>query len=250
MIENKIEKAIKLIKDSSNIVVFTGAGISTSCGVPDFRSENGLYSIVKQRYKLPYPEAIFEISYFKNNPEPFYSLSKELFTKNITPSISHRFIAYLEEIGKIAIVVTQNIDMLHSKAGSKKVIECHGSYSTAHCLNCKKEYIFKDIEPSILEGEIPYCSCNGLIKPDVVFFGEMLPKSFYEIYQNPPKCDLIIVFGSSLVVQPAASFALMIANKTNSIIVNRDKTDYDSIFDLSLNMEIDKFTEKVWEKLK
>lgn len=247
--KNKIENVVKLIKESTNIVLFTGAGISTSCGIPDFRSEKGLYSIIKERYDLPYPEAIFEIGYFKNNPEPFFSLSKELFSQNIQPSLAHKFIAYLEKIGKISLVVTQNIDLLHIKAGNKKVLECHGSYLTSHCIKCRSKYQLEEIEGKIKEGRVPYCKCGGIIKPDVVFFGEMLPEEFYKIYENPPPCDLIIVMGSSLVVQPAASFALMLANKHKSIIVNRDPTDFDYLFDFVFHMLTDEFCKIVWDRL-
>jgi NAD-dependent SIR2 family protein deacetylase len=238
----KIAEAAELIRDSKRITVFTGAGISTNCGIPDFRSENGLYNLVKQKYRLPYPEAIFDIAYFRRNPEAFFNLTKELASDTIKPSISHEFIAWLEERGKVALVVTQNIDMLHSKAGSKNVIECHGSSLTGTCMKCKKKFDQAEFEPDIRDDKIPLCSCGGVIKPDVVFFGEKLPDSFYVAYQSPPETDLLIVMGTSLTVEPAASFALRIAGTTRSIMVNRDPTQYDGLFSLVFHMDTDSWS--------
>lgn len=249
-LNEKINKAVQLIKSSDKIVIFTGAGISTNCGIPDFRGENGIYNMVKKKYNLPYSEAVFDISYFEHDPHPFYDLTKELFKSDIQPSLSHKFIAWLEEKGKTINVVTQNIDMLHTKAGSKNVIECHGTYLTAHCLKCGKKFEINSFEDKLKKGEIPLCICSGIIKPDVVFFGEMLPDKFYIAYHNPPEADLVIVMGSSLMVQPAAGFALMLANKINSMIINNEPTVYDKIFDLVVNMDIDEFSSAVWEKLK
>lgn len=241
---------VELFKQSNKITVFTGAGISTNCGIPDFRGPNGLYSFVQKKYNLPYPEAIFDINFFKENPEPFFNLSKELFNVTVSPSLSHNFIAWLEEINKITLVMTQNIDMLHRKAGNKKVIECHGTYSTAHCINCKKSYKIEEIEAKMKKGEVPYCSCGSVIKPDVVFFSEQLPIEFFNAYQNPPETDLLLVMGTSLTVQPAASFALKIANFTKSIIVNLESTDYDAVFNYSIKEDLDTFSKQVWDKLK
>jgi NAD-dependent SIR2 family protein deacetylase len=247
---SEINKIAELIKSSMHIAVFTGAGISTSCGIPDFRSENGLYNIVKKKYNLPYPEAIFEINYFKDNPKPFFELSKDFFSNNVQPSISHKFIAWLEEKNKISIIVTQNIDMLHEKAGSKKVIACHGTYSHAHCQKCGKSYKFKEIEVSMKNGTVPYCTCNGIIKPDVVFFGEQLPEEFFKAYTNTPKTDLLIVMGTSLQVQPAAGFALKLANEVKSIIINKDPTYYDDVFTYKINDDLDKISNILWNTLK
>ncbi len=243
-------KIVNLFKKANKITIFTGAGISTNCGIPDFRGHNGLYSYVQNKYNLPYPEAIFDINFFKENPEPFFNLSKELFNVNVSPSLSHKFIAWLEEKNKIALVMTQNIDMLHRKAGNKKVIECHGTYSNAHCINCKKSYKIQEIETSLKKGEVPYCSCGSVIKPDVVFFSEQLPMEFFNAYQNPPETDLLFVMGTSLTVQPAASFALKLADSADSIIVNLKETSYDSKFNFSIKEDIDTFNKQVWDELK
>ncbi len=250
MDKKTLSNIVDLFKKSDKITVFTGAGISTSCGIPDFRGPNGLYSTVQKKYNLPYPEAIFDINYFKINPKPFFNLSKELLNPNNQPSLSHKFIAWLEKKNKIALVMTQNIDMLHKIAGNTKVIECHGTYSTAHCLHCQKSYNIKEIENPLKNGEVAYCSCGGVIKPDVVFFNEQLPVDFFEAYQNPPKTDLLLVMGSSLIVLPAADFALKLAGFTTSIIVNLETTMYDSLFSFSIKEDLDTFSKQVWEALK
>ncbi len=248
-LDDLVREAAALIAGSKAITVFTGAGISTNCGIPDFRSEKGLYEIVKQKYRLPYPEAIFDISYFRTNPEPFFNLSKELFSDSVQPSFAHRFVAWLEERGRIALVMTQNIDMLHTKAGSKRVIECHGSFLTGHCMKCRKEHDHASFETDIREDRIPVCGCGGVIKPDVVFFGERLPEAFNEAFARPPETDLLIVMGTSLAVEPAASFALMLAKKTKSIIVNKDSTQYDRLFTHVLHMDTDDFARRVRESI-
>lgn len=247
---NSIDEIVKLFKKSSKITAFTGAGISVSCGIPDFRSENGLYSVVRDKYDLPYPEAIFDINYFKNNPAPFFDISKDLIGAKIEPSPAHKFIAKLEDMGKLALVITQNIDGLHTKAGNKKVIECHGTYSTAHCLTCKKKYHLEEIKGSLEAGKIVYCSmCGGIVKPDIVFFGEQLPKEFYELYDNCLDTDLLFVVGSSLTVQPAAGFALGLARRTPSVMLNYSKTEYDNCFTWVVNDKADNICAIISDRL-
>jgi NAD-dependent SIR2 family protein deacetylase len=239
----------ELISNSNHITVFTGAGISVNSGIPDFRGSNGLYSMVKKKYDLPYPEAIFDLSYFKKNPVPFFDLTKDLVKKSNEPTTAHKFIAYLEEIGKINIVMTQNIDMLHQKAGSRKVVECHGTYETSVCLKCRKRYKLNEIIDKLEKGSIPYCQCSGIIKPEIVFFGEQMPESFFDIYNNPPETDLLLVFGSSLMVQPASSFALQLTKTSKSIIVNLTETESDYYFDFIIHEDADVFCKKVWDEL-
>jgi len=247
---NAIKGIVKLFNKSTKITVFTGAGISVSCGSPDFRSENGLYSIVGSKYNLPYPEAIFDLEYFKKNPCPFFDLSKDLIGSKIAPSQAHEFIARLEEMDKIALVITQNIDGLHTKAGNKKVVECHGTYSTAHCLKCNKKYYLEEIKGSLEEGKIVYCSiCGGVVKPDITFFGERLPKEFYDLYDNCPDTDLLFVVGSSLTVQPAAGFALRLADSVPSILLNLSKTGYDNCFTWVVNDKADKICKIISDSL-
>ncbi len=248
--DDVIGKAAELIRSSGKIAVFTGAGISTSCDIPDFRGENGLYSIVKKKYNLPFPEAIFDIDFFAENPSPFFDLSKDFFSDDVHPSLSHRFIAWLEEQGKISVVVTQNIDMLHEKAGSKKVVACHGTYAAAHCLKCGKPYTFENIENRMKTGTVPYCGCGGVIKPDVVFFGEQLPKEFFDVYRNTPDSDLVIVMGTSLAVQPAANFALKLAGMVKSIMINKEPTNYDGMFTYIIHDDLDNTCSRIWDELR
>ncbi len=245
--EEMIRKAAELITESNNIFFFTGAGVSTSAGVPDFRSNNGLYQQIKDKYNIENPEVVFDISFFKKTPELFYEVSKNLLNYDIEPTETHRFIARIEEMGKMSLLVTQNIDMLHSKAGSKNIFECHGSYNIGYCQNCGMEYTFDDYGTTILDGQIPKCKCKGVIKPSVVFFGEQLPSKFYDIYDEPPDVDLLVVMGTSLTVQPAASLALKFVTNTKSIIINRDPTPFDSRFNLVINGELDKIVDKIWE---
>lgn len=241
---------INLFKKAEKIVFFTGAGVSTNCGIPDFRGENGLYSYVKEKYNLPYPEAIFDMIYFKKNPVPFFLLSRELLSNDIEPSVTHKFISWLEMCGKTVLTVTQNIDMLHQKSGSKNVLPCHGTYESARCIDCDMEYRYKDIEIKLLAGKIPICRCGGVIKPDITFFGESLPDSFYFTFNNPPEADLIIVMGTSLEVNPAAQFPLLYRGRCPLILVNNKETRYDDFFTHICNLDCDDFSARVWGELK
>ncbi len=245
------EKIKELFKKAKNILVFTGAGVSTNSGIPDYRSEDGLYNRIRKNYKeIGNPEDMFDISYFKENPTLFYQVYKNMINLDVKPSITHNFIAYLEKIGKINLVVTQNIDMLHQKAGTKKLLECHGSYEHAHCMKCSKYYPFEgELEQHLKDGAVYKCSCGGVVKPDIVFFGENLPKSFYKIYHFPPKIDLLLVMGTSLSVMPSSGFALGLASKVPSIIVNLTKTSYDKHFTYSFLEDVDNFSKDLWEEM-
>lgn len=228
-----------LIDKSERILVFTGAGISTSSGIPDFRGAEGLYQRVQMEYHLPYAEALFDLDYFHQNPRPFFSFSQELFKQNPKPSETHAFLADLESRGKIEMIVTQNIDMLHQKAGSTRVMECHGGYETGHCQECGSLQQKDAFWPAMIQGAVPHCSCGGVIKPDVVFFGENLPEEFYRLLENPPQGDLMLVFGTSLTVYPAAQFALQALGKMPSVLVNAQSTQYDRNFDMVFHEDLD-----------
>ncbi|KAA0203001.1 hypothetical protein HAZT_HAZT006704, partial [Hyalella azteca] len=192
-----------------NIITMAGAGISTSAGIPDFRSPgSGLYSNL-QKYDLPYPEAIFELGFFRQNPQPFFTLAKELYPGSFNPTPSHFFVKLLEEKGLLLRHYTQNIDTLEHVAGisESKLIEAHGSFRTAHCLGCRKSYNQDWIKDEVFADRVPSCeSCGAVVKPDIVFFGEALPDRFYKaVATDFRKCDLLIVMGTSLTVQPFAS---------------------------------------------
>jgi NAD-dependent histone deacetylase SIR2 len=192
------------------VVVMTGAGISTSAGIPDFRSpDTGLYANLA-RLDLPFAEAVFDISYFRQNPDPFYMLAKELYPGQFFPTIAHAFIALLEEKYMLQMLFTQNIDCLERRAGvpAEKIVEAHGSFATQRCIECKTEYPDDLMKEKVQAGEVPHClvpECNGLVKPDIVFFGEALPEAFFSNRHVPTTADMIIVMGTSLSVQPFAS---------------------------------------------
>ncbi|KAH6706376.1 DHS-like NAD/FAD-binding domain-containing protein [Leptodontidium sp. 2 PMI_412] len=218
------------IKDGrpKRIVVMTGAGISTSAGIPDFRSpDTGLYSNLA-RLDLPHPEAVFDISFFREKPEPFYVLAKELYPGKFYPTIAHSFIALLDEKFMLHMLFTQNIDCLERKAGvpGEKIVEAHGSFATQRCIECKTAYPDDLMKEKVESGDVPHClvpECNGLVKPDIVFFGEQLPKSFFDNHDAPRMADLVIVLGTSLSVQPFASLPSMAREGVPRILINKDE---------------------------
>jgi NAD-dependent histone deacetylase SIR2 len=207
--DRSLEAVANLIKagKATNIVVMTGAGISTSAGIPDFRSpKTGLYDNLA-RLNLPYPEAVFTLDFFRENPVPFYVLAKELYPGNFYPTIAHSFIALLHEKGLLKMLFTQNIDCLERRAGvpDSLVIEAHGSFATQGCIDCKREYPDELMKPAVLAGAVPHCvepRCNGLVKPDIVFFGEGLPSKFFNNTRRVDEADLVFVMGTSLSVAP------------------------------------------------
>ena len=195
-----------LRNDCRNIIVMTGAGLSVSAGIPDFRSPGtGLYDNL-QKYNLPEPEAVFDLSYFRSHPHAFYHLAKELYPGNFAPTPAHHFIKLLHDQGRLLRNYTQNIDGLERQAGipGNKLVEAHGTFSTARCIDCKREAIAGEVEHDIFHSAIPTCTaCGGYVKPDIVFFGEGLPKRFFDLRRvDFPKCDLLIVMGTSLTVAP------------------------------------------------
>ena len=227
----KIEKLKEIIKNSNNIVFFGGAGVSTESGIPDFRSKDGLYS---QKYDYP-PEEILSHTFFYKHTEYFYKFYKDkLNCLNIKPNITHLKLKELEDSGKLKCIITQNIDGLDIKAGSKKVLEIHGSIYRNYCTKCNKfysaEYVFKS-------KEVPKCTCGGIIKPDVVLYEEALNETFEYAIDYIKKCDTLIVAGTSLTVYPAASLIRYFKGK-NLILINKDKTKYDDIATIVFNQNM------------
>ena len=227
--EDKIQTFKHLVENSNNIVFFGGAGVSTESGIPDFRSKDGLYN---QQYKYP-PETILSHTFFMNNTEEFYKFYKaKMNSLKYQPNITHIKLAELENDGKLKAIVTQNIDGLHQKAGSKIVYELHGSVLRNYCMNCNKFY---DAERIFNSEGIPKCSCGGIIKPDVVLYeeglnDETIKNSIYAI-QN---ADLLIVAGTSLTVQPASSLINYFRGQ-KLVLINRDATPYDYKASLVIN---------------
>lgn len=227
----KIDKLKEIIKNSNNIVFFGGAGVSTESGIPDFRSKDGLYN---QKYEYP-PEEILSHTFFYHNTEYFYKFYKDKMNCiDIKPNITHLKLKELEEKGKLRCIITQNIDGLDIKAGSKNVLELHGSIYRNYCIKCNKfysaEYIFKS-------NGVPKCECGGIIKPDVVLYEEPLNNTFDEAINYIKRCDTLIVAGTSLTVYPAASL-IRYFNGKNLILINKDKTKYDELATLVFNQNM------------
>ena len=235
----KIEKFKTLVNESNNIVFFGGAGVSTESGIPDFRSKDGLYN---QKYKYP-PEEILSHTFFINHTEEFFKFYKEkLNSLKYEPNVTHIKLAELEKEGKLKAVVTQNIDGLHQKAGSKNVYELHGSVLRNYCMKCHKFY---DAEYVFNSSGVPKCSCSGIIKPDVVLYEEALDeetleKSVYAI----ANADLLIVGGTSLTVYPASGLINYFRGK-NLVLINRDTTPFDNRADLVINESLGKVFEEI-----
>lgn len=232
---NGIVKYIQSNK-CKNIVVMVGAGISTAAGIPDFRSpQSGLYANL-QKYDLPSPEAIFDIDFFRKNPLPFFQLAKELYPGKFKPTISHYFLKLLQDKGLLLRLYTQNIDTLERIAGvsGEKLIEAHGTFFTSHCIgrSCGEEYTLEWMKDKIFSDVIPTCNeCGKTVKPDIVFFGEQLPDRFFEcVEQDFSVCDLLIIIGTSLTVQPFASLVDNVSAITPRLLINKEKCGQTNFF--------------------
>ncbi len=210
------------IEKSSRIAFLGGAGVSTESGIPDFRSVDGLYH---QKFDDP-PEEILSHDYFFTYPEKFYKFYREkMLLFGAKPNGAHLALAKLEQMGKLTAVVTQNIDGLHQMAGSKKVLELHGSVMRNHCLSCHRFYSGQELLDMDL---VPHCSCGGLIKPDVVLYGEALPEdTFSSAIEAIAKADMLIVGGTSLTVYPAAGLTRYYRGK-RLVLINKSATSLDS----------------------
>ncbi|TCD71785.1 NAD-dependent histone deacetylase sir2 [Steccherinum ochraceum] len=255
---NTVDDAVALIKNAQRIIILTGAGISVSCGIPDFRSRDGLYASLAHsgEYLLNDPQEMFDIHYFKENPAVFY----KIYPSNFTPSPCHRFIKLIENKGKLLRNYTQNIDTLETRAGVQKVLQCHGSFATASCINCRAQFPGNYIETEIMSHEVPVCkSCPpilppaksvkskkkkkknaspwendseeepdvpayppGIIKPDITFFGEKLSDKFDEaLADDRPRVDLLLVIGTSLKVSPVSEILTHLRHSIPQILINK-----------------------------
>ncbi|KZT73749.1 NAD-dependent deacetylase sirtuin-2 [Daedalea quercina L-15889] len=212
-------------RECKNVFTMLGAGISTSAGIPDFRSpETGLYANLA-RLNLPYPEAVFEINYFNENPRAFYTLAHELLPGRFRPTPTHSFIRLLHDHKHLHTCFTQNIDTLERRAGvpGEKIVEAHGSFANQHCIKCGTEYDHEKMRHALKTGEIARCpECEGLVKPDIVFFGESLPQLFHKSVPNLRTADLLFVIGTSLTVQPFASLASLVPAHCPRVLINLD----------------------------
>ncbi len=229
------KKAAELIKDHKHVISFTGAGISTPSGIPDFRSpDTGLWNLIA-------PKEIPTLSRFKANPETFYKSFKPLMAKILKskPNPAHFALAELERMGKLRSIITQNIDMLHQKARSKVVIELHGTLKTATCLQCYQQIKSLEVFGDYLKDNlIPVCSnCGSSLKPDIVLFEEQLPYQAWQDAQSEiRKCDLLLVIGTSLETFPAAQIPFEAINLGAKVImINKAETSIDQDVDLLFN---------------
>ncbi len=222
----------EIINIGRRIVFFGGAGVSTESGIPDFRSEDGLY---RQKYAYP-PEEILSADFFKREPEEFYRFYRDkMLPLWAEPNAAHRKLAELERAGKLTAVVTQNIDGLHQKAGSRNVFELHGTIHKNTCLKCGKKYDAKYIADS---SGVPRCSCGGMIKPDVVLYGEMLDDATVAgALKAISEADVLIVAGTSLTVWPAAGFVRYFGGD-HLVLINRTETQLDSICELVIRENV------------
>lgn len=237
--DKQIEQLQQWIDESNRIVFFGGAGVSTESGIPDFRSVDGLYH---QQYSEP-PETILSHDYFMDHTEEFYRFyrNKMLFPK-AAPNPAHRKLAELEQAGKLTAVVTQNIDGLHQKAGSKRVYELHGAVSRNFCMRCHKAYALEEI---MAQEGVPHCTCGGTIKPDVVLYGECLDNDTVNgAIRAIREADLLIVGGTSLVVYPAAG--LINYYKGNRLVlINLQPTSADGIANLAIHDKVGEVLDQI-----
>ncbi len=223
-----IEYAAELLAKARHAVVLTGAGLSTPSGIPDFRSEgSGLWSRDE-------PLEVASMTTFRTNPAQFFHwfhpLASQIF--NALPNPAHHAIAELEQKGRLQAVITQNIDMLHQKAGSRRVIEMHGTLRTLSCTQCYRQQGYEDYLPAFIKkGEIPHCPhCGAILKPDVILFGEQLPqKAWHEAQREARACDLMIVVGSSLEVLPVAGLPMQAIDRGAHLIIINNSDTYLSV---------------------
>lgn len=244
---NKITDAVELIKTSKNIVVLSGAGISTSAGIPDFRSRDGIYRQIHEKYPdLHDPKSMFDISYFRKNPLPFFQFAKALFPGQYEPTIGHKFIKCIEDHGTLLRNYSQNIDTLERQTGIKRVVECHGSFAKATCTSCGFSVDGEIIKEEVLAQTVPKCpECHGnvnqvpldglgVMKPNIVFFGEQLGDEFHRLLdEDKGSIDLLIVIGSSLKVRPVANIPRSVPSYVPQILINREPLDHMQ-FDIEL----------------
>ena len=233
-----IEKLRRWVEESDNIVFFGGAGVSTESGIPDFRSAGGLYAHS--------PEYILSRTYFDSNTEEFYNFyRKYMIYTEAKPNMTHRVLAEMEKRGKIRAVITQNIDGLHQKAGSKNVIELHGGVRDNYCMICNEYYKLEYVVKSV---GVPKCKvCGGIVKPKVTLYEEALDmKEFEKAIEYIRDAEVLIVGGTSLVVQPAASLIDYYRGK-RLVVINREKTPYNTRADMVINERLGEVFKKIGE---
>ena len=251
--EGELEKVAQWMMAAKRIIIFTGAGLSTESGIPDFRSPGGVWD----RY---HPEDFYFQNFISSEASraKYWEMATEMYEpmKQAQPNLAHLAIAEMERLDKLDCVITQNIDGLHYKAGNSeaKVIQLHGTAMVVSCLSCMKKYERDEIQERIKQGQkAPRCDdCGGILKPATISFGQSMPeRETQEAYHRSSLSDLFIVIGSSLVVQPAASIPMIAKqNKAKLIIINRDPTPYDDIADIVIHRQAGSTMASILEKLK
>uniref|UniRef100_A0AAQ5XNV1 protein acetyllysine N-acetyltransferase n=1 Tax=Amphiprion ocellaris TaxID=80972 RepID=A0AAQ5XNV1_AMPOC len=252
---NTLEDVVRLLHESKRILVLTGAGVSVSCGIPDFRSRDGIYARLAVDFPdLPDPQAMFDIEYFRRDPRPFFKFAKEIYPGQFQPSPCHRFISMLDKQGKLLRNYTQNIDTLEQVSGVQRIIQCHGSFATASCLVCKQKVDCEAIREDIFNQVVPRCPrCPdiplAIMKPDIVFFGENLPELFHRaMKQDKDEVDLLIVIGSSLKVRPVALIPNSIPHEVPQVLINREQLPHLN-FDVELLGDCDVIVNELCHRL-
>lgn len=252
---NTLEDVVRLLNDGKKILVLTGAGVSVSCGIPDFRSRDGIYARLAVDFPdLPDPQAMFDIDYFRRDPRPFFKFAKEIYPGQFQPSLCHRFISMLDKKEKLLRNYTQNIDTLEQVAGVQKIIQCHGSFASASCLVCRHKVDCEAIREDIFRQVVPHCpKCPdipfAIMKPDIVFFGENLPESFHRaMKQDKDEVDLLIVIGSSLKVRPVALIPSSVPHEVPQVLINREPLPHLN-FDVELLGDCDVIVNELCHRL-
>ncbi len=242
--DTEIQRLKEMIEESEKIVFFTGAGVSVASGIPDFRSMGGLFDEISKDGQSP--EYLLSVDHLNDDKESFIDFyHKRLLIADKKPNIVHQWIAELEHEGQSLGVITQNIDGLHTDAGSQHVDELHGTLNRFYCINCYNEYS----KSQVMDNHIRYCEkCGQIIRPDIVLYGEMLNQNtVFKALEKIQKADTLVVLGSSLVVQPAAGFVSEFKGD-NLVIINRDHTPYDQSADLVIHDDMTEVVENVTKK--
>ncbi len=242
MHSDSIRQLTRMMREAQSIVFFGGAGVSTASGIPDFRSAHGIYA---GPHGKTYEEMLSH-DYMLLHPEAFWDFYRSVMLyPDALPNDAHRALAAMEAAGKLTAVVTQNIDGLHQAAGSRKVLELHGSVHRNHCMKCRAPFPLGEILPM---DTVPRCPhCGGVIRPDVVLYGEPLEDAVTEGALGAIRtCDLLIVGGTSLVVYPAAGLIQYRRARCNLVLINRDETDYDRQAELVIHQDVGQVLSESW----
>ncbi len=236
--EKRLKELNDIILNSPSTVFFGGAGVSTESGIPDFRSKDGLYNQKDVNFEKYEPEYLLSHSCLYNEPEVFFEFYRQkLDTSGCEPNTCHKVLAQMEEMGLLKCIITQNIDGLHQRAGSKNVLEIHGTTARTYCSKCKKEFPARYIFES--KDKIPRCECGGVVRPDVTLYEENLPKAFDDAFHEVSTSACLIVGGTSLSVFPAANLVSYFTG-SHLIIINNQETAYDSFADLVFHESLGK----------